>query len=188
MYETVEEANEKAYQYIGLFEVNFQKIVYQLQLLIKLTFNSLGPERIHIIEIFFANRTANDIAELARGIFNQTYKPEKEEKAISAKLFKDIIEFIPKRNDLIHGFWHIGFTHEGQTDFSEIGYENIKRKKDGVLSVYDNKKIEHIKTEAETAYKLASEVFQLNMFFLLGYKSRDVPISLADYIEKEAFI
>ena len=72
-----------AHQYIGEYTVNFQKIIFQLQHLIRWTFRHLGLEQPQLINLFFADRTAKDIWLLARGVFNQVYTISESEKEIS---------------------------------------------------------------------------------------------------------
>lgn len=185
MYETVEEAKQTAYHHIGLYAVNFQKIVYSLQLIIYNSFRMFGFTRKDLIDIFLADRCASDILTIARGLFNDVFHLKQDEKAISENLFKTVKTTIEERNHLIHGFSYIGFTYEGQTDFSSFSHERIKRTKDGTKYDFTSKDIQRIEEDAEKAYKQASQLYQLAMYAAIKSVSPETPIILNDYINWE---
>ncbi|MDP3446583.1 MAG: hypothetical protein Q8S22_00795 [Eubacteriales bacterium] len=161
----LESSKALAHQYVGEYTVNFQKIVFQLQNLIRWTFRFLGLEQPQIINIFFADRSANDILVLARGVFNQVYTLSESEKKITEKLFKRISDVIEQRNDLLHGQMFIGVqTNDEGTSFY-MHKERIKKTKEGLKHTYSPASIEELKSQATEAYTLASSVFQLHAYF-----------------------
>ena len=183
MYETVEEANQMAYQYIGLYAVNFQKIISSLQIMIYHSFRMFGFTRKDLIDIFLADRAANDILTIARGLFNEVFHLEQPDKIISENLFKAVKKTIEQRNHLIHGFSYIGFTYDGQTDFSSFSHERIKKTKDGVFYDVTSKEIQDIKVEAEEAYDQASQLYQLAAYVTIKSIDPNAPIVLSEYIK-----
>lgn len=185
----LESSRALAHQYIGEYSVNFQKIVFQLQNLICWTFRYLGLEQPEIINIFFADRSANDILVLARGVFNQVYTLSESEKKISEALFKRISDVIKQRNDLMHGQMFIGVETKDEDSSFYMHTERIKKTKDGLKHTYSPASIEELKTMATEAYTLASSVFSLFLYFTKKkFFGSEVNIPLEEYINRKASI
>lgn len=178
-----------AHQYIGEYTVNFQKIIFQLQHLIRWTFRHLGLEQPQLINLFFADRTAKDIWLLARGVFNQVYTISESEKEISEHIFKQISDVIDQRNDLMHGQMIIGIqVNDEGSSFSMLN-ERIKKGKKGLKHTYSPATIEELKNQASEAYVLASSVFHLHSYFVAKqFAGVSIPIPLDEYLNKKASI
>lgn len=182
----LESARALAHQYIGEYSVNFQKIVFQLQSLIRRTFSCLGLNQPEIINIFFADRSANDILILARGVFNQVYTLNESEKKTTETLFKRITDIIEQRNDLMHGQMFIGVEIKDENSSFYMHRERIKKTKEGLKHTYSPESIEELKAKAKEAHSLASSVFQLQTFFTLKqFSALEIPIPLEEYINWE---
>lgn len=185
----LESSRTLAHQYIGEYTVNFQKIVFQLQHLIRWTFRFLGLKQPQIINIFFADRSANDILVLARGVFNQVYKLSEYEKKITGMLFKRISDVIEQRNDLMHGQMFIGVQIKDENSSFYMHKERIKKTKDGLKHTYSPASIEELKIQATEAYTLASSVFQLFSYFSSKqFYGLEIPVPLEEYLNRNASI
>lgn len=181
-YEDKIEAQKETYEFIGMYSVVFQKIIFQLQDMIRWIFQAKGLEEIQLINIFFADRSAMDILVLARGLFNQVYTPQNEEKKISDNIFKDIQKAIEWRNDLFHGQNFIGYYSE-QTEFNSFLCERIKKGKQGLIHKFEKKDIEDLQNNTNNAIDLAKKIYQLRHYFYISKFFEPIPISLADYLE-----
>lgn len=185
----LESSRTLAHQYIGEYTVNFQKIVFQLQNLICWTFRYLGLKDPLIINIFFADRSANDILILTRGVFNQAYILSESEKKVTEMLFKRISDVIEQRNDLMHGQMFIGVEIKDENSSFHMHNERIKKTKSGLKHTYSPASIEELKTKATEAYALASSVFQLFMYFAKKkFFGSEVDISLEEYLNRKVSI
>ena len=185
----LESSRALAHQYIGEYTVNFQKIVFQLQHLIRWTFRYLGLEQPQLINLFFADRSANDILVLARGVFNQVYTLNEPEKKITEKLFKRISDVIEQRNDLLHGQMFIGVQTNDEGSSFCMHKERIKKTKDGLKHTYSPATIEELKNQATEAYALASTVFQLHAYFTMKqFCGSEIPVPLEEYLSRKVGI
>jgi len=185
----LESSRTLAHQYIGEYTVNFQKIVFQLQNLICWTFRYLGLKEPQIINIFFADRSANDILVLARGVFNQAYTLSVSEKKITEMLFKRVSDVIEQRNDIVHGQMFIGVEIKDENSSFYMHNERIKKTKSGLKHTYSPASIEELKTKATEAYTLASSVFLLFMYFTQNKFFRsEIDVPLEEYLNRKASI
>jgi len=179
----LESSKALAHQYIGEYTVNFQKIVFQLQDLIRWTYRHLGLEQPQLINLFFADRTAKDIWAVARGIFNQVYTLTESEKQTTERLFIRISDVIDQRNDLMHGQMFIGVAINDQGSTFSMFQERIKKSKGGLKHTHSPETIEELKNKAIEAYELASSVFQLRTYFIgKQFCSHEIPIPLEEYL------
>lgn len=179
------EANENAYKYIGLFSVNFQKIIFQLEQLIRFAFRASGLKDMTLIDIFIAGQRASTTIVQAKTFLYKCYSLDNDEKSICDEVFESIKKLNFYRNDILHGTLLVGFSHEGQLDFDTIPYVNKRQSKKGVKYEFEYKEIEEIKDNAERAYKFASQVNQMNMYFFQKSQEHPVPISLEEYINNK---
>lgn len=175
---------DRSYQLLGRYVVAFQRVVFMLEFMISWTF----PSRSELINIFFADRTAMDILQLARGIFNQVYKPIGEERRITEGVFKEIIKAIEYRNYLLHGHLFVGYSKKDDIVSTSFSAYKIEKNKNGFEFNNSDKLDEELKIKIQEAETLYGKLFNISGFFSIRAAGHPFPDSLADYLKKHKHI
>ncbi|HRQ60536.1 MAG TPA: hypothetical protein PLO23_03330 [Alphaproteobacteria bacterium] len=149
-----DEQTKEIYCSIGEYIVQFELLVYNMSLGIRILIQSQGLKSTQIAGIILSDLTAMPIKKILQGMIAEVGSLSKEEQKISDKIFSDIIKVIEGRNELIHSTWFVGWGNNETVDFSMATGHKYKTTKAGL-------EIRSMNRTAENFKEITAEIIRL---------------------------
>ena len=167
--EKLRQQTDEQYLAIGKFVVKFEHICRELRDGIMWMLYEKGLADQRIADLMVEGLTAAPLTDRFVSLVAHTQQLSPGAEVIVKEILARVRDLIPKRNEVIHGTWFIGWGSTTQTDFSTASLEKICKKKNVARRKRLDMRVEDLELLTEEAEALEQLVFRLWVCLTSGH-------------------
>lgn len=156
---------DELHRAIGEFVVAFETITHQQYSCILWLLASAGLNDQQIVQILLSGKNAEPLRQLLQSLLGHMRPSNVAEEAIVKNILDRHKSLIERRNEVVHGTWHIGWGNEHTTDWGEAAGFKLGKDKDGAKVKGFKYRVEDFEELAREAKELAKAYFRLSGCF-----------------------